>query len=101
MSVLRFYHWTFQPEKPGNPSYIQKRPGLAFQKSSFIISQCINSILDRTDLDSFLLFFFPFNFVGFLLCVFSSVCDGVLSSLWVASSAMGSDDVKDSGWVSG
>ena len=75
----------------GYPFYIYKRPGRASQNSSLIISQCINSILDRTDLDLFLFFFFTFE--GLLLCVvFSSDCDGVLSSsLWIInSSVMGS-----------
>ena len=69
-----------------------------------MISQCINSILDRTDLDLFLLllFFFPFDFDGFLICIFSSVCEGVLlSSSRVKSSVMGSDEVEVSGSASG
>ena len=82
--------------------YIYKRPGRASQNSSLIISQCINSILVRTDLDLFLflLFFFPFDFVGFIFCMFSSAaCEGVLlSSLWwVNSLVMGSDEVEVSG----
>ena len=82
--------------------YIYKRPGRASQNSSLIISQCINSILVRTDLDLFLflLFFFPFDFVGFIFCMFSSAaCEGVLlSSLWwVNSLVMGRDEVEVSG----
>ena len=73
------------------PFYMYKRPGRASQNSSLIISQCVNSILDRTDLD-LVLFFFPFGFVGLLLCVFSSGCDdGVLSSKWINSSVMSGD----------
>ena len=80
--------------------YIYKRPGRASQNSSLIISQCINSILDRTDFLDLLLFFFPFDFVGFVFCVFSSVCDcGV--SLSANSLVMDSDEVEVDGSVSG
>ena len=86
--VLFFFHSDYPIL--GYPIYIYKRPGRASQNSSLIISQCINSILDRTDLDLFLFFFFTFGFVGLLLCVvFSSDCDGVLSSsLWIVNSSV-------------
>ena len=76
--------------------YIYKRPGRASQNSSLIISQCINSILDRTDLDLFLFFF------AILFCIFSSVSDGALpSSSCVNSLVTGSDEVNVSESVPG